>query len=136
MWQQTAEKSLSLAYLEQVQRSLYDMILKSRTDNLRIGVPTTSQILTADSQKLNLSTLRQVSFSVCWLDKPTLCASSAQLEVYGTIKINIFEILAKICLKYVSASSIWWFFISGHPTSEVTVWQSVLQEFLWFSYII
>ena len=102
-----------------------------------IGVHTTSWLLTADSQKLSFSTLIKVSYLVFWSDKPPQCASSTQLACPTKLSrqarqslhfkeqdpflrnFYIFEILVKSCLKYVSASSIWWtFLLAVTPTIE------------------
>ena len=104
-----------------------------------LGVPTTSRILTADSQKLSFSILRKVPFLIFWLDIPPRRTSSAHVAcsragtwaewadvvrrwgVSYVDKIHIFEILMKNCSKYVSASQIGWnFFKSGHPYCTTT----------------
>ena len=99
-----------------------------------LGVPATSWILLADSQKLSFSTLIMKPISVFWSDKPPRRPSLAQpawsaklsrqgrpslgIDGHDPIlkKICIFEILMKNCTKYVSASLFWRKnFKSGHP---------------------
>ena len=94
-----------------------------------LGVPATSQILMADSQKLSFSILRKVPFLIFWSDKPPWRTNSAHVACSraGTWAAwaeamrrqgvpYIFEILRINCSKYLSASQIISnFFRSGHP---------------------
>ena len=112
-----------------------------------LGVPATSQILMADSQKLSFSILRNVPFLISWSNKPprrtnsahVACSRAGMWAVWAEVvrrwgvsyidKIYNFEIHMKNCSKYLSPSQIGWnFFKSGHPQVTQSAAAGVLTQ--------